>query len=200
MGGPLSYFHPPAGPPIIPGPQCVVTSPHYLLAREQQRCVTPFYIGSHWLFPFLTELKAGHPLLPSHFIFYKTPPSFHNLTKKFKMRDKWPCSLLQTQLSWSLCPGLVWASDVSIHGDMSCEALGRDRYPIPFALSVMNWFRRLQQRDSLRVYIVPPLPMDKSLEPSALAAGCCFRLPDSQYGPQSGSGGQWCDLLARGGN
>lgn len=116
------------------------------------------------------------------------------------MRDKWPCSLLQTQLSWSLCPGLVWASDVSIHGDMSCEALGRDRYPIPFALSVMNWFRRLQQRDSLRVYIVPPLPMDKSLEPSALAAGCCFRLPDSQYGPQSGSGGQWCDLLARGGN
>lgn len=139
-------------------------------------------------------------LLPSHFIFYKTPPSFHNLTKKFKMRDKWPCSLLQTQLSWSLCPGLVWASDVSIHGDMSCEALGRDRYPIPFALSVMNWFRRLQQRDSLRVYIVPPLPMDKSLEPSALAAGCCFRLPDSQYGPQSGSGGQWCDLLARGGN
>ena len=79
---------------------------------------------------------------------------------------------------------------MSIHGDMSCEALGRDRYPIPFALSVMNWFRRLQQRDSLRVYIVPPLPMDKSLEPSALAAGCCFRLPDSQYGPQSGSGGQ----------
>ncbi|KAL6087001.1 hypothetical protein STEG23_009149 [Scotinomys teguina] len=56
--------------------------------------------------------------------------------------------------------GLVWAIDVSIPRDMSYEALGRDRYPIPFAPSVVSWFRRLQHRDSLGAVLVPPLPMD----------------------------------------
>lgn len=32
----------------------------------------------------------------------------------------------------------------------------------------MNWFRRLQHRDSPRAHTVPPLPMDKSLETSGL--------------------------------
>lgn len=152
-------------------------------------------------FPFLTELKAGHPLLPSHFIFYKIPPSFHNLTKKslkcgtngpaahYKHSSPGPsgqgssgpvtCLFMKTCLvkPWGGIGIQYLLHSVSSTGSGGCST-GTDRG---------------------QTWCTPSYgQVPKALGP--LAAGCFFRLPDSQYGPQSGSGGQWCDLPARGGN
>lgn len=51
-----------------------VTSLQYLFPREKHNCPPRPARLLVWLFPVLIESKVGHPLLPSHFIFYKTPP------------------------------------------------------------------------------------------------------------------------------
>lgn len=69
---PPSHLHPSVDPPTPLQPQAMsVASPPYLFPREEHNCLpqAPGVAPSS-----VTESKVGDPLLPSHFIFYKTPP------------------------------------------------------------------------------------------------------------------------------